>query len=103
MTNTSTQLKNTETDADNNESSPVQVLESVKITASTTEPQKKANFVAIVKLPTQLAVHEIGFDHKDFLWCPRYKATPRQFECTRSIMAQQVIQTLQPLIQSAQV
>ena len=22
------------------------------------------------------------FDHKDFLWCPRHKDTPRQFECT---------------------
>lgn len=25
------------------------------------------------------------FDHKDFLWCPRHKDTPRQFECTRLI------------------
>jgi autotransporter strand-loop-strand O-heptosyltransferase len=25
------------------------------------------------------------FDHSDFLWCPRHKDTPRQFECTRVI------------------
>ncbi len=35
------------------------------------------------------------FDHKDFLWCPRHKDTPRQFECTRLITAQQVKATLQ--------
>ena len=34
------------------------------------------------------------FDHKDFMWCPRHKDTPRQFECTRLITADQVIQTL---------
>ena len=32
----------------------------------------------------------LRFDHKDFLWCPRQKDTPRQFECTRLITAQQV-------------
>ncbi|MBE7210071.1 MAG: autotransporter strand-loop-strand O-heptosyltransferase [Gluconacetobacter diazotrophicus] len=31
------------------------------------------------------------FDHHDFLWCPRHANTPRQFECTRLITAQQVI------------
>jgi autotransporter strand-loop-strand O-heptosyltransferase len=30
------------------------------------------------------------FDHKDFLWCPRHKDTPRQFECTRLIAADHV-------------
>lgn len=30
------------------------------------------------------------FDHKDFLWCPRHKDTPRQFECTRLITPEQV-------------
>lgn len=30
------------------------------------------------------------FDHKDFLWCPRHKNTPRQFECTRLITGDQV-------------
>ena len=30
------------------------------------------------------------FDHKDFLWCPRQKDTPRQFECTRLITADAV-------------
>jgi len=32
----------------------------------------------------------LRFDHKDFLWCPRQKETPRQFECTRLITAEQV-------------
>ncbi len=31
------------------------------------------------------------FDHKDYLWCPRHAGTPRQFECTRLITAEQVI------------
>jgi autotransporter strand-loop-strand O-heptosyltransferase len=30
------------------------------------------------------------FDHHDYLWCPRHKDTPRQFECTRLITAAQV-------------
>lgn len=34
------------------------------------------------------------FGHNDFLWCPRHKDTPRQFECTRLITAKHVIQTL---------
>jgi autotransporter strand-loop-strand O-heptosyltransferase len=34
------------------------------------------------------------FDHYDFMWCPRHKDTPRQFECTRLITAAQVIATL---------
>jgi len=34
------------------------------------------------------------FDHADFLWCPRHKNTPRQFECTRLITAEQVKATI---------
>jgi autotransporter strand-loop-strand O-heptosyltransferase len=34
------------------------------------------------------------FDHHDFHWCPRHKDTPRQFECTRLITAEQVVATL---------
>ena len=30
------------------------------------------------------------FDHKNFLWCPRHKDTPRQFECTRLITSEHV-------------
>jgi autotransporter strand-loop-strand O-heptosyltransferase len=30
------------------------------------------------------------FDHGDFLWCPRHKNTPRQFECTRLITSDHV-------------
>jgi autotransporter strand-loop-strand O-heptosyltransferase len=33
---------------------------------------------------------QIRFDHQDFLWCPRHKDTPRQFECTRLITVDQV-------------
>jgi autotransporter strand-loop-strand O-heptosyltransferase len=33
---------------------------------------------------------QLRFDHKDFLWCPRHKDTPRQFECTRLITVDQV-------------
>jgi autotransporter strand-loop-strand O-heptosyltransferase len=36
----------------------------------------------------------LRFDHKDFLWCPRHKNTPRQFECTRLITADQVKATI---------
>jgi autotransporter strand-loop-strand O-heptosyltransferase len=32
----------------------------------------------------------VRFDHKDFLWCPRHKDTPRQFECTHLITAEHV-------------
>jgi autotransporter strand-loop-strand O-heptosyltransferase len=34
------------------------------------------------------------FDHHDFLWCPRHADTPRQFECTRLITADQVKQVV---------
>ncbi|MCX2562284.1 autotransporter strand-loop-strand O-heptosyltransferase [Acetobacter farinalis] len=37
------------------------------------------------------------FDHHDFLWCPRHANTPRQFECTRLITAEQVIDKLKIL------
>jgi hypothetical protein len=30
------------------------------------------------------------FDHKNFPWCPRHAGTPRQFECTRLIAAEQL-------------
>jgi autotransporter strand-loop-strand O-heptosyltransferase len=35
-----------------------------------------------------------SFDRHDFLACPRHKDTPRQFECTRLITAEQVINTI---------
>jgi len=37
------------------------------------------------------------FDHHDFLWCPRHAGTPRQFECTRLITAEQVRQTIRKI------
>ncbi|MGD0720918.1 MAG: autotransporter strand-loop-strand O-heptosyltransferase, partial [Roseiarcus sp.] len=37
------------------------------------------------------------FDHKDFLWCPRHKDTPRQFECTRLITVEQVKATIRQI------
>lgn len=37
------------------------------------------------------------FDHGDFLWCPRHKGTPRQFECTRLITVEHVKATLKSI------
>jgi autotransporter strand-loop-strand O-heptosyltransferase len=37
------------------------------------------------------------FDHKDFLWCPRHKDTPRQYECTRLITVDHVKSVLQQI------
>lgn len=37
----------------------------------------------------------LRFDHKDFLWCPRQKDTPRQFECTRLITVDHVKATIE--------
>jgi autotransporter strand-loop-strand O-heptosyltransferase len=37
------------------------------------------------------------FDHKDFLYCPRHKDTPRQFECTRLITVDHVKTVLQTI------
>ena len=39
----------------------------------------------------------IKFDHYDFLYCPRHKDTPRQFECTRLITADQVKAAIQSI------
>ena len=36
----------------------------------------------------------VRFDHKDFLWCPRHKGTPQQFECTKLITAEAVKATI---------
>jgi autotransporter strand-loop-strand O-heptosyltransferase len=36
----------------------------------------------------------LRFDHKDFLWCPRHKDSPRQFECTRLITSEHVKATI---------
>jgi autotransporter strand-loop-strand O-heptosyltransferase len=38
-----------------------------------------------------------NFDHKDFLWCPRHKDTPRQFECTRLITPTQVMRAIETI------
>src|SRR5215204_3669570 len=37
------------------------------------------------------------FDHHDYLWCPRHANTPRQFECTRLITAEQVKQVIRTI------
>ena len=37
------------------------------------------------------------FDHKDWLWCPRHKDTPRMHECMRMISAHQVIETIKQI------
>jgi autotransporter strand-loop-strand O-heptosyltransferase len=34
------------------------------------------------------------FDHSDFLWCPRHAGTPRQFECTRLITPEHVLEVV---------
>jgi autotransporter strand-loop-strand O-heptosyltransferase len=39
----------------------------------------------------------LRFDHKDFLWCPRHKDTPRQFECTRLITVEHVKSIIQTI------
>jgi autotransporter strand-loop-strand O-heptosyltransferase len=36
----------------------------------------------------------VRFDHQDYLWCPRHKGTPRQFECTGLITVEQVKATI---------
>ena len=36
----------------------------------------------------------IDFDHFDHLWCPRLKNTERQFECSKLISSEQVINTI---------
>ena len=38
-----------------------------------------------------------NFDHHDFFWCPKYKGTDRQFECTKLITGQQVIGQIERL------
>ncbi|KXV30840.1 autotransporter strand-loop-strand O-heptosyltransferase [Gluconobacter oxydans] len=37
-------------------------------------------------------------DPKDYLWCPRHRGTPRQFECTRAIEGQHVIDMIGTLM-----
>ena len=39
----------------------------------------------------------VRFDHGDFLWCPRHRDTPRQFECTRLITADHVKKTIREI------
>lgn len=35
-----------------------------------------------------------AFDHDDFFWCPRHKGAPRQYECSKLIRPQLVIQAI---------
>ncbi len=44
---------------------------------------------------------KLRFDHKDFLWCPRQAGTPRQFECTRLITAEHVVNTVNHMLDAA--
>ncbi|TKU23528.1 autotransporter strand-loop-strand O-heptosyltransferase [Citrobacter sp. wls826] len=37
------------------------------------------------------------FDHQDYLWCPRHKGTPRQYECTGLITGTQVNRVISEL------
>jgi autotransporter strand-loop-strand O-heptosyltransferase len=39
----------------------------------------------------------VDFDHFDFLWCPRHKNTDRQFECSRLISVDHVINTIKKI------
>jgi len=38
------------------------------------------------------------FHHHDLLWCPRHANTPRHFECTKLITAEQVIGTIREVV-----
>ena len=42
---------------------------------------------------------KVNFDHGDFLWCPRFKNTERQYECTRFITGKHVINVINKLIE----
>src|SRR5262249_58748292 len=39
----------------------------------------------------------VAFNRHDFLCCPRHQDTPRQFECTRLITAEQVKETIRAI------
>lgn len=38
-----------------------------------------------------------NFDHGDFMWCPRHKGTQRQFECTKAISGDYVINVIKTI------
>ena len=38
-----------------------------------------------------------SFDHTDFLWCPRHKGDDHQFECTKTITGQSVINMIKTI------
>ena len=40
----------------------------------------------------------VNFDHYDFFWCPKFKDTDRQYECTRLITGKQVIGHIKQLM-----
>ena len=37
------------------------------------------------------------FDHQDYMWCPRHKGTPQQFQCTKAISPEHVINTIKKI------
>ena len=39
-----------------------------------------------------------NFDHYDYFWCPKFKNTDRQYECTRLITGKQVIGHIKQLM-----
>ena len=44
----------------------------------------------------------VNFDHYDYFWCPKFKGTDRQFECTRLITGKQVIGHIKQLMKDHQ-
>ena len=36
----------------------------------------------------------VDFDHYDYMWCPKYKNTPRAYECTRNITPEHVLKVI---------
>jgi len=45
---------------------------------------------------------EYNYDRGDWDWCPRYKGTSRQFECSKEITVEQVIEALRALLADSQ-
>ncbi|QCE35038.1 autotransporter strand-loop-strand O-heptosyltransferase [Acetobacteraceae bacterium] len=43
----------------------------------------------------------VPFEHSNYLFCPRHKETQRQFECTRIITSEYVIQTIDRLMKES--
>jgi autotransporter strand-loop-strand O-heptosyltransferase len=65
-----------------------------------TEPQEGIIRIGAPEGKCRGCFNSHRFDPGDWHWCPMHKGTERQYECTKSISGEKIIQNLKKLLKS---